>query len=238
MKQLPNIGANLTGLESAPARALELLEGRETFFPLVESSVEEIAEERIEYAREGTSGTGSVPPVGDREDDEVSPEMVLLLDKLGERLAVERMGTRLYDALLSKYQAYGSFDGGPSEHDLLAMRAQRCRHAFLLHEHIEHIGGDPTAVTPSANLAGLVSKGFNQVLTDPRTNLLQCLEVMTMAERANLFGWEMLVGIARLNGSNQVAERFEVARRDEEAHVRLMASWLATAHGLEQQQRT
>ena len=236
MKQLPNIGPNLTGLESAPERALELLEGRDKFLPLVESSVEEIAEERIEYAREGMSGTGSVPPVDDREEDEVRPEMVLFLDKLGERLAVERMGTRLYDALLSKYQAYGSFDGGPSEQDLRAIRAQRSQHACMLHERIEHIGGDPTAVTPSANLAGLVGKGFNQVLTDPRTNLLQCLEIMGMAERANLFGWEALVDIARLNGGSEAAERFEIARRNEEAHVRLMAGWLAAAHGREGRQ--
>ena len=40
------------------------------------------------------------------------------MDKLGERLAFERAGTRLYEALVSKYDAYGSFTGGPSRDDL------------------------------------------------------------------------------------------------------------------------
>jgi hypothetical protein len=42
----------------------------------------------------------------------------LLLDKLGERLAFERSGTRLYEALVSKHDAFGSFSGGPSREDL------------------------------------------------------------------------------------------------------------------------
>ena len=35
------------------------------------------------------------------------------LDKLGERLAFERTGVRLYEALISKHEALGSFAGGP-----------------------------------------------------------------------------------------------------------------------------
>ena len=36
------------------------------------------------------------------------------MDKIGERLAFERTGTRLYEALVSKHEAFGSFPGGPS----------------------------------------------------------------------------------------------------------------------------
>ena len=43
------------------------------------------------------------------------------MDKLGERLAFEHAGARLYEALLAKHRAYGSFDGGPSADDLVAV---------------------------------------------------------------------------------------------------------------------
>jgi hypothetical protein len=47
-----------------------------------------------------------------------SEEMVLLVDKLGERLAFERSGTRLYETLLSKFDSYGPFEGGPERAEL------------------------------------------------------------------------------------------------------------------------
>ena len=54
----------------------------------------------------------------------------LLMDKLGERLAFEHAGARLYEALLSKHRAYGSFDGrperrGPAAHPDRGVRARR-----------------------------------------------------------------------------------------------------------------
>ena len=39
----------------------------------------------------------------------------LLLDKLGERLTFARTGTRRYETLVSKCEAFGSFEGGPSK---------------------------------------------------------------------------------------------------------------------------
>lgn len=229
MKQLPNIGPNQTGIESAPQRAMDMLEARDMFQPLIEGGIATILEERIEYAREGKTGTGSVPPLYGKEE-ELAPALVLLLDKLGARITAERTGTRLYDALLSKHQAYGSFDRGPSERDLEQIQGQRRRHLAVLFEAIETLGGDPTAVTPSANLAGMVARGYSQVLTDPRTNLLQCLETMAMAEQDNLYGWERLIEIARMSGMPDLAERFEVAREEEAKHVRMVSGWISEAY--------
>ena len=76
----------------------------------------------------------------------------LFLDKLGERLAFERSGTRLYEALVSKHDAFGSFAGGPSKGDLEAILQEEYRHFTMLASTIKQLGGDPTVVTPSADL--------------------------------------------------------------------------------------
>lgn len=241
MKQLPSIGPNRTGMDAAPQRAVDMLEGCDMFPPLAGDTKGDssrqgpgaavMQEERIEYAREGKHGIGSVPPPQSQDQGPTEPRTVLLLDKLGERIAVERMGTRLYDALLAKHQAHGSFDGGPSERDLEEIRMQRHEHIATLHEVIDVLGGDPTAVTPSADLAGVVGRGINQVLTDPRTNLVQCLEALIMAELANRHGWDTLVALAHLAGLPRVAERLELGQINEREHVDLLAGWIASAYG-------
>ena len=57
-------------------------------------------------------------------------------------------------------------------------------HADVLSGAIKNLGGDPTALTPAANLAMNISAGVPQVLSDPRTNLLQSLEAIVVAELA------------------------------------------------------
>jgi hypothetical protein len=50
-----------------------------------------------------------------------------LIDRLGARLAFERSGVRLYEALLSKLDASGIFDGGPSREDIERIVQDRVR---------------------------------------------------------------------------------------------------------------
>jgi hypothetical protein len=89
------------------------------------------------------------------------------MDKLGERLAFELGGARLYEALLSTHTAYGSFNGGPDSEGLLHILTQEYAHADLLERAIKDLGGDPTALTPAANLAANISAGLPQVLRVP-----------------------------------------------------------------------
>jgi hypothetical protein len=118
---------------------------------------------------------------------------IFFLDKLGERLAFERAGTRLYDALLSKYDAYGSFTAGPSRDDLEHVREEEYRHCTLLQAAIAQLGGDPTTVTPSANLQATAAHGVQQVVVDPRTTLLQSLEAALIAELTDNACWKALI---------------------------------------------
>ena len=129
---------------------------------------------------------------------------VLLLDKLGERIAFERAGTRLYDALLSKHDAGRTFRGAPSRAELQHIRDQEHEHFLMLVDAMERLGGDPTAVTPSADVQATASKGLPAVLADPRTDLLQCLEAILVAELVDNDCWTALMELAENAGETDL----------------------------------
>jgi ferritin-like metal-binding protein YciE len=155
----------------------------------------------------------------------------LWMDKLGERLAFERTGTRLYEALVSKYEAFGSFDGGPSQADLEHVLQEEYRHFTLLQSVIERHGGDPTAVTPSADLQATASHGVMQVIVDPRTTLLQSLEAILIAELADNACWEALIALAQEAGEDTLVTPFEQALLTEQEHLMKVQAWLAAGQG-------
>src|SRR4029450_6176692 len=182
MNQQATVGTNRTGIAAAPQRSQEMLTGMEAFPPTSEGSAQDIALVRIAYAQEAEP-LGSVPlPASMTKKAKTALKAVmgaqptLWMDKLGERLAFERSGTRLYEALVSKHDAFGSFAGGPSKGDLEAILQEEYSHFTMLSTTIEQLGGDPTVVTPSADLHATASHGIVQVIVDPRTTLLQSLE--------------------------------------------------------------
>ncbi len=153
------------------------------------------------------------------------------MDKLGERLAFERTGSRLYEALLAKHDVDGSFAGGPSREDLVEILSEELAHFRLLAEAIETLGGDPTELTPSANVQLVASHGIGQVLTDPTTSLAQCLEAIAMAELADNECWETLGGLAQLAANDALATQCEQALATETEHLEKVRAWIAAAQG-------
>jgi hypothetical protein len=153
------------------------------------------------------------------------------MDKLGERLAFEHAGARLYEALLSKQQAHGTFPGGPSADDLRHILEEEYAHGDLLEQAIAALGGDPTALTPSANLAATISAGLPQVLADPRTNLLQSLEAIVVAELADNEGWTALESLVRQAGHDELARGCQEAIEHERDHLRNARRWVAAGQG-------
>ena len=150
---------------------------------------------------------------------------------LGERLAFERSGTRLYEALVSKHDAFGSFAGGPSKGDLEAILQEEYRHFTMLASTIEQLGGDPTVVTPSADLQATASHGIVQVIVDPRTTLLQSLEAILLAELADNACWEALIALAEQAGEDTLVQPFEQALVTEQEHLMKVRAWLAAGQG-------
>jgi rubrerythrin len=198
----------------------------EEFPPTSEDGVEDIAEVRIEYAGRA-EGIGSVPPM----EDKASEELVMFMDKLGARVAFERTGVRLYQALLSKHEAYGGFRGGPTKEELELFRNQEFDHFALLSQATEELGGDPTAVTPSADLQGLMGSGIQQVMVDPRTSLIDSLEAILLVEMADNESWEGLIEMARGLGQDQLVREFEHALDQEREHLEQVRRWIAAGQG-------
>jgi rubrerythrin len=187
------------------------------------------------YARD-THALGTVPPPTTLKGAATAAKQMLkgnkataLIDKIAERLAFERTGVRLYDALIDKLDVAGTFDGGPQRDQLTTIRGEELAHAHMLIECLEEIGADPTAVTPSADLAGVEAQGLGTVLGDPRTTLAQGLHALLVAELADNEGWTLLRSIAEELGQKDMARRFQQAEQDEERHLAWVRSWV-TAH--------
>jgi hypothetical protein len=214
---------NRTGAAVAPDLAVEMVAAVEEFPPSSPGDGRGIAAVRAVYAQEST-------PINMDQPGEVD-QPPMLMDKLGERLAFERAGTRLYEALLSKHEAYGGFEGGPSQEDIIQILGEELEHFHLLVETVVALGGDPTELTPSANLHLTASHGVGQVLVDPRTSVLQSLEAIAVAELADNEGWECLAALARLAGQSELAGRFDEAHSTEQEHLEKVRSWLAVGQG-------
>ena len=237
MRQAPQLGNNRTGLQAAGDRGERMLEAPGEFLPSSPGTATAIAEVRVDYAREGES-LGETPPPASLIDKAKSAmtamtggQPTLLMDKLGERLAFERAGARLYEALISKHRVYGAFAGGPGAEDLMHILGEEYEHADLLEKAITNLGGDPTALTPSANLADNMSKGLPQVLSDPRTDLLQSLEAIIVAELADNECWTALETLARQAGHDELAGQCRQATEHERDHLRKVRAWIAAGQG-------
>jgi len=158
---------------------------------------------------------------------------LVLLDKLGERLAFERTGTRLYETLLAKHARNGGFEGGPSRADLESICAEELEHVRTLVGFVDQLGGDPTVATPSADLAAAASMGIVQVVTDPRTSFDESLEAIRIAELVDHDCWKNLVELAREAGQNELCRFAQRAEDEEGRHLANVRRWVKAraAHG-------
>lgn len=238
MKQQSTMGTNRTGMAIAAERGEAMVVGMEEFAPTSEGSAHDIALVRIAYAKEA-GPLGSMPtPAGMKNKAKTAvktvlgEQPVLFLDKLGERLAFERTGTRLYEALLSKYEAFGSFSGGPEQADIEDILHEEYSHFTMLQTTIEQLGGDPTAVTPAAALQATASQGIAKVIVDPRTTLLQSLEAILVAELTDHACWTTLLALAQKADETSLTKQFEQALLTEQEHLDKVYTWVAAGQGL------
>jgi hypothetical protein len=223
-------GENHTGIALHPEYAAAMISGTKEFGPTSGGGPELIAQNRVRVAAMSTP-MGTMPPVSP-----VPTEQLVLLDKLGARLQFERMGIRLYEALISKLDAYGTFEGGPRRDDLLQIRAEEHVHMQLVQALILQIGGDPTVVTPCANLQAVASRGIGDVLMDPRTTLLECLDAILVAEMTDHESWELLVNLAA-PAVPELADNLREAQETEAQHLVKVRAWVAAGSAVTQPRR-
>jgi ferritin-like protein len=228
-------GLNRTGLQTSPEDAKALLSGVQQPPERMPGDRLELAQIRLSYIRDADV-IGTVPPPGSMKGLLTTAKEMLkgnkptvFIDKLGERLAFERSGVRLYDALITKFDGLEPWDGGPSRGELEEIRTEELAHFELVHDAIERLGADPTAMTPSADLVGVMSGGVLKVIVDPRTTLPEALQAMLVAERADIDGWSLLIELAEGAGQDGLAEQFRHAHGREERHAAKVKGWVAVA---------
>lgn len=228
-----DLGTNRTGVSMSPIDTPRMVDAAMNV-PVIAEGAGEMVNMRRAYIADAPEPIGSMPPpVTPKGMAKTAMQMLqghkatVLLDKMGERLAFERTGTRLYDALIVKVVGSGASAVGPRHADLEELRAEELRHFQLVHRHLVRLGADPTVQTPCADTAGMLAMGVLQVLTDPRTTLSQCLNAILTTELADTAGWELLTRLAREAGETEMAQEFELAHVAEQEHDRRVKGWLA-----------
>ena len=225
---------NRTGIMTNPELSAALIRGAKNTKPTSAGDDQQMATDREEYLNEGLP-IGSAPVVvngseatGEEELSAEADRMSVLLDKLGERLAFERQGTRLYEAFLQKLEKTPvEYASGPSPEDLRHICNEELEHFKLLQKVISGIGGDATVQTPSADIAGVLSHGVLQIVSDPRTTIPQTLQAMLTAELADNDGWQMLKELARELGNSALEKQCEKAFQEEQEHLENVRTWLS-----------
>lgn len=249
--QPTTLGHNRTGAAMSPAALQAMNDAADDLSPTQVIDTSSLQIQKMAFISE-SEAVGSVPAPSSAKGYIKSGmaklkggEPTVLLDKLGERIAFERAGTRLYDALIAKYKAtlelgddpllpappWVQAAGAPAEvplNTLMSIRAEELAHFKMLTQAVIQMGGDPTSQTPSADVTAVASMGIMQVLNDPRTTLAQCLTAMMTAELTDNAGWELLISLAEDAGETDLVRRFESALVDEQRHLHVIKTWLTS----------
>lgn len=231
MENTVETGLNRTGLDMAPRSKDDMVHFARSAGTQEFSAVQPLEELRRAYAVEADR-LGSVPlPMRLRglatavTDKLKGHESAVFIDKLGERLAFERTGVRLYEALEVKVRvARGGVLIDPNA--LARIRDDEESHFHLLGRCLVSLGADPTAMTPCADVAGVAASGHLQVVCDPRTTVAQALNSVLQVELGDNAGWELLIELAQDGGHSDMAQSFTVAQDTEQQHLDLVRSWL------------
>lgn len=234
MSQRTQMGINRTGIATSRKHAHELMEGL-ALQDEVPSPEPDATGIRAAYLLEG-GPVGSMPPpptlkgmAGAMVEGFAGKRMHVLLDKLGERAAYERSGTRLYDAMLRRVMLLDAPPGDLTADGLREIRDEEAAHFRLVTEAIEDLGGDPTVMTPCADATGVQAMGLMQAINEPRATVAQGLQTLLAAELVDEASWELLIELARDMRQEAWAERFSAALEAESRHVARVRTWLAQA---------
>jgi len=152
----------------------------------------------------------------------------VFINKLGERLAYERSGVRIYEQLIAKC-THAPEELTPDLQLSIERMQEFCRqeeeHFQLLTDCLKKLGADPTAQTPDADASGVAASGLMKVIMDPRTSISQCLQAMLALELTDNAAWELLMKLAEDMGMKDMAQQFQHALQQEDVHLRQVREW-------------
>ena len=241
-QETEHMGMNKTGVQMSPLQTADMLSDDHIVTRGTPGDETQMVLMRQAYIAE-SDNVGTIPPPGTL-TGAVSMGMhmltgnrpQILIDKLAERLTMERTATRLYDALLTKFDALAqrgmAMSQSMTREDVASIRGDEARHALMIRDAIVSIGADPTAMTPCADIAGVEALGLVQVLNDPRSSLAQSLHAILTAELSDGVGWETLIALADENKQPDMVEQFSDALQQERKHQLMIQTWYEEAIGL------
>lgn len=233
MEENMKLGMNKTGVDMSPILTQRMVEGIDQFMPAGAADNTHLLFSQEFYAG-SENGLGSVPLPGTVKGVVKSAAKMLsgkhpevFINKLGERLAYERAGVRIYDQLIQKCQRAVdvSEQDKPPVSRLEEFRNQEKEHFLILVECLEMLGADATAQTPDADASGVAAQGLLKVIVDPRTSISQSLEAMLSVELTDNVAWQLLVKLADDMGLEEMADKFRHAQAQEDVHLTTVKSW-------------
>lgn len=220
-----SVPENRTGVMTSPELTRELIAGAKEGKPTSKGDTNAIAEQSSSYANaQGALGSPPRSAVGAKGEKAAAAAMPVLLDMLGDRIAFERGGTRLYESLIRKAETSGV--AAPMIKDLKHILSEELEHFLMLSEIITALGGDATLQTPSADVSGVISHGVMQVVADPRTTFLQSLQAILSAELTDNDGWQMLKEFFAAQGYEAEAKKCAKALEEEQEHLVKVRTWI------------
>lgn len=233
MEKSVQMGTNRTGIDMSPLQSKVMISGAAAATPTGGSEAE-LHEMGKEYIRDaGVIGTVPLPgtlrgALKAMKDKLSGKHTEILLNKMGERLAFERSGVRVYECFIAKCEAAAAVGTLPAAIDFDLLRQfciEEAQHFALLRDVLAGLGADPTAQTPDADVAAMASLGLMQVIQDPRTSVTQSLEAMLSIEMTDNAAWELLVRLARDMTMEAIGDQFQQAEEQEDRHLSTIRHW-------------
>ena len=227
-----SMGMNRTGIDMAPKGAEEMTVAVREFPPSSKGNEQTLAGFREPYLIDAEP-IGTVPVPGTVKGAAKAGMQKLmgrhaevLIDCLGGRLAFERTGTRLYDALMGKFVLRKDEAAMVSMEHLMQFRAEEAAHIGICWDALRQLGADPTCVTPMADTNAVASVGLMQIITDPRMTIGQSLHAIHVAELADNDGWTLLINLAQQMGQDDMVANFRRALEEEDRHLEALRQWM------------
>lgn len=233
MEKNTQMGVNKTGIDMSPLMSKDMMNDDGLYRG--ETSKEHAREEMQQFYLKDADALGSVPLPGTVKGAVKStlkmatgkhPEA--LINKLGERVAYERSGVRIYEQLIAKCEH--SQIGNQMDFEIPLERLQQFRDQEEEHFHLvvgcmEQLGADPTAQTPDADASGVAGSGLMKVIMDPRTSVSQSLEAMLTLELTDNAAWDLLIKLADDMSLPDMVDKFQHAYDQEQIHLQEVQQW-------------
>lgn len=233
MEKSSKLGINKTGIDMSPKQTKDMLDTEGLLMAVSKDSNELEALHR--HHLQEADPLGSVPLPGTVKGVAKSTMKMIsgkhpevFINKLGERLAYERSGVRIYEQLIEKCKHSNvSGDQGNSIpiKRMEAFRDQEKEHFLMLVDCMKQLGADPTAQTPDADASSVATSGPMKVILDPRASISQSLEAMLIVELTDNASWELLVELANDMSLPDMAKKFEHALAQETHHLEEVRRW-------------